>query len=158
MKARNFIALIICLALPLAVGSLSALATAKDLAEWYPELIKPSFNPPNSVFGPVWTVLYLLMGVSFYMVWNTSSGELRTKAFLVFGVQLFLNFWWSVFFFSFQRPDVALAEICLLWLAVLYMIFTFKGVKPLAAYLQIPYLLWISFATVLNEAIWTLNK
>ena len=121
-------------------------------------LIKPPFNPPNYLFGPVWSALYLLMGVSLFMIVKMEKSELRINAILVFGIQLFLNFWWSIFFFRFHRPDVALAEIVLMWFAILFMIFSFYKAKPVAAYLQIPYLLWVSFASVLNASIWWLNK
>lgn len=159
MNLKSIFQLIVCLAIPLAVGALSGFITAREITgDWFILLTKPGFNPPNSLFGPVWTVLYALMGVSLFMIWNSEASETRTNALLVFFGQLFLNFWWSVFFFSFQRPDVALGEIILLWLSIIYMILAFKKIKPVAAYLQIPYLLWVSFASVLNGAIWWLNR
>ncbi len=158
MKARYILRFIICLAIPLLVGSLSGYLTVSAITGWYADLIKPSFNPPNYLFAPVWTSLYLLMGVSLYMVWHTEPSKTRTRAVLVFYIQLFLNFWWSIFFFRFERPDIALVEIALLWVSILYMIITFHKIKPIAAYLQIPYLLWVSFAAILNQAIWWLNR
>lgn len=159
MKAKTIFQLAVCLVLPLAIGGLSGIATAGAVTgDWFINLQKPSFNPPNYLFGPVWSLLYLLMGVSLFLIWNTEKSEARSNALLVFFIQLFLNFWWSIFFFSFQRPDIALAEIALLWVSIAYMIFSFKKLKPIAAYLQIPYLLWVSFASILNGALWWLNK
>ncbi|MES2621316.1 MAG: TspO/MBR family protein [Bacteroidota bacterium] len=158
MKFKDFTELIICLVIPLSIGSISGFATSSAITNWYAGLIKPSFNPPNYLFAPVWTALYFLMGVSLYIISRSGSDELRSKAILVFFIQLFLNFWWSIFFFSFERPDVALAEIVLLWLSIVYMIYTFRKINSVAAYLQIPYLLWVSFAAVLNQSIWWLNR
>ena len=158
MKARSILRFIICLAIPVLVGGLSGYLTSGAIANWYADLIKPSFNPPNYLFGPVWTTLYLLMGVSLYMVWHTEPSKTRTRAVLVFYIQLLLNFWWSIFFFRFQRPDIALIEIVVLWVSILYMIITFYKLKPWAAFLQIPYLLWVTFAAILNQAIWWLNR
>lgn len=150
---------ILCVALPLCVAGLSSYVTAPYmLEEWFINLNKPSFYPPVIAFPVVWTILYTLMGVSLFMVVRQPAGSQRTNAILVWGMQLFLNFWWSIFFFRFQRPDVALAEIVLLWLTILWMILAFRKVKPLAAYLQVPYLLWVSFATFLNATLWLMNK
>jgi len=144
---------------PLAIGGFSGFLTANEVnGDWFNSLVKPSFNPPNYLFGPVWSTLYLLMGVSLFMAVKEVGGELRTNAILLFCIQIFLNFWWSIFFFRFQRPDVALVEIIVMWFSILAMIFALHKVKPLAAYLQIPYLLWVSFATALNASFWWLNK
>ena len=137
---------------------MSGAVTSGAIDYWYSDLLKPSFNPPNYVFAPVWTGLYILMGVSLFIIWNSEPGLLRSKAILIFLTQLFLNFWWSIFFFSFERPDVALVEIVVLWLSIAYMIYVFFKVKPIAAYLQVPYLAWVSFAAVLNQSIWWLNR
>lgn len=158
MKAKNFFVLILCIAVPLITGGISGVLTSSAITGWYAELIKPSFNPPNYLFAPVWTVLYILMGVSLFLIYRLQASELRSNALLVFAGQLFLNFWWSVFFFSFQRPDVALAEILLLWLSIVYMIYSFRKLNVTAAYLQIPYLCWVSFAALLNYSVWQLNK
>ena len=159
MKAKNIFQLALCIAVPLIAGGFSGFITAGAVTgDWFILLNKPTFNPPNYLFGPVWTILYALMGISLFMIWNSEASEARTNALLVFFGQLFLNFWWSIFFFSFQRPDVALGEIILLWLSIIYMIVSFKKIKPIAAYLQIPYLLWVSFASVLNGAMWWLNR
>ena len=159
MKLRSVFQFILCVTFPLAIGGLSGYLTANEINDdWFVNLIKPPFNPPNYLFGPVWTTLYLMMGVSLFMIMKSSKIGFRTDAILAFGMQLFLNFWWSIFFFRFQRPDVALVEIVMLWFSILFMLFSFYKVKPLAAYLQIPYLLWVSFAFMLNASFWWLNK
>ena len=147
----------ICLLLPLAIGGISGYATASGITDWYAHLNKPSFNPPNYLFGPVWTFLYLLMGVSLFIVWRSPAGPDRTQALRIFAVQLTLNFLWSFLFFRFNLPGLALLEIIMIWISILTMILLFGRISKPAAYLQIPYLLWVSFATVLNGAIWYLN-
>ena len=146
-----------CIALPLGIGGLSGFLTASEISGWYETLQKPSFNPPNYIFGPVWTALYLLMGISLLMVWNTGTTARKRKALLAFVIQLTLNFLWSILFFRMHRVDLALADIVLLWIAILSMMVYFYGVRKIAAFLQIPYLLWVTFATALNTAILLLN-
>lgn len=159
VKVKTVFQFLLCMIVPLAIGGFSGYLTANEIADdWFVNLIKPPFNPPNYLFGPVWSALYLLMGISLFLIVKTQSSARRTNAILIFGMQLFLNFWWSIFFFRFHRPDVALVEIGLMWLFILWMIFSFYKVKPVAAYLQIPYLLWVSFASVLNASFWWLNK
>lgn len=137
------------------VGGISGIATVSGIKEWYVHLNKPFFNPPNYLFGPVWSFLYLLMGVSLYMILRTSKPKKR--AIIVFSIQLFLNFWWSFLFFKFQLLGISLIEIFLMWLSILWMIIEFKKINKTAAYLQIPYLAWVTFATLLNTSIWYLN-
>ena len=153
----NIPILILCIVIPLAVGGISSFATASSIKTWFVTLKKPSFNPPNYLFAPVWTLLYILMGVSLYMIWQSPSGDARTNALLVFGIQLFLNFAWSFVFFYFRKITLALLDILLLWIAIIIMIILFYGINPTASLLQIPYLLWVSFATALNGAIRKLN-
>jgi len=155
---KNLLILSACIALPLAVGGLSGYLTVGGLAEWSVNLKKPSFNPPGWIFGPVWTLLYALMGVSLYMVIKSGSQEVRTAAYAVFAVQLALNFWWSFIFFNSRELGWALLEILVLWLAILAMILLFYRISKPAALLQIPYLLWVSFATILNATLWWMNK
>lgn len=151
--------LIISFLLPISIGGLSGYITRNDPGgEWFKTLTKPFFNPPSYLFGPVWTVLYILMGISLYLIWNSPKTPLRQKALIVFAVQLFFNFWWSILFFSFHTLLIALIEILLLWILIVYMIAVFKKIKPIAGYLQIPYLLWVTFATILNISLWYLNK
>lgn len=158
MSLAVVVQLICCLAFPLIVGGLSGALTAKAIPGWYAQLRKPSFNPPNQLFAPAWTLLYLLMGISLFLIWKLPESEAKSTALWIFGIQLFLNFCWSIIFFYFKCPALAFIEILILWLFILWMIIAFVGVKPLAAYLQIPYLCWVSFAALLNFYIWRLNK
>jgi len=158
MDKAKLLKLLGSLILPIGLGSIAGIITAKEISAWYAALNKPSFNPPGYLFGPVWSALYILMGVSMFLIWNTPKTTLRQKALTVFGVQLFFNFWWSILFFSFHTILLSLVDILLLWFLIIYMITLFKKIKPVAAYLQIPYLLWLTFATVLNICIWYLNR
>ena len=148
----------VCIGGVLLIGSISGLANAGSINGWYSSLNKPSFNPPNYLFGPVWTFLYILMGISLYMILQTPKTEIRNAALLIFAIQLALNFSWSFLFFYFKAPLFAFIEIIIMWISILVMIFTFYRISPVSAYLQVPYLLWVSFASVLNGAIWYLNK
>ncbi|MFB6457128.1 TspO/MBR family protein [Chitinophaga sp. Hz27] len=154
---KKFFNIVICIALPLITGGVSAYITAQHVRTWYPSLIKPSFNPPNAIFAPVWTVLYILMGISLYLVLQQPKSNERTKAIILFGIQLFFNFCWSILFFRFQLISVALIDILLLWFSIVFMIRQFYRVAATAANLQWPYLAWVSFATILNASIWYLN-
>ncbi len=154
---NKLLKLFLCILIPLAIGAISGIATSSGLNDWYMTLNKPVFNPPGYIFGPVWTVLYILMGVSLYLIWQSPVSEQRTRAIALFAIQLFLNFWWSFFFFKFQLLGVAFLEIILIWMSIVAMIYAFYRIHKPAAYLQIPYLLWVSFASVLNGAIWWLN-
>jgi translocator protein len=150
--------LFLCLAGPVILGALSGYASVESINGWYASLIKPSFNPPNTIFGPVWTILYLLMGMSLYLILQTPATPFRKKAVLIFLIQFTLNISWSFVFFNFQSPFFALINIVILWITILLMILAFQKLSRLAAYLQIPYLAWVSFASVLNAAIWYLNQ
>lgn len=143
-----------------AAGILGAIPTRDALATWYPRLKKPSFNPPSSVFGPVWTTLYALMGVSLYLVSEDqrAAQAVRGRAQILFGAQLALNTLWSFLFFGRRSPLAALVEIALLWIAILATIAAFARVSRAAALLLVPYLLWVSFAAALNFSIWRLNR
>lgn len=158
MKEIKWPLLLICIAIPLVSGSLSGLAIADHISSWYSTLNKPSFNPPNYLFGPVWSVLYILMGIGLYLILQTPKSAMRTKSIVLFTVQLILNLSWSFIFFNAQSPFAALIIIGILWIAILMMMIYFHTLSPIASYLQIPYLLWVSFASVLNAAIWLLNK
>ncbi len=125
MKSKNLIRFIISITIPLVVGAVSGYATSSNIASWYAYLNKPSFNPPNYLFGPVWTVLYLLMGVSLYLIWISPEGKQKTKALMVFTFQLLLNFAWSFIFFSFHETGLALVEIIVLWMSIVLMIVLF---------------------------------
>lgn len=154
---KNTVKLILCLCGPLLVGGIAGFATATSVDTWYLTLHKPSFNPPNYLFGPVWSLLYLLMGVSFYMILQAPESDQRKRAIIIFYVQLALNFLWSFLFFKFQLVGIAFIEIICMWVSIITMIVLFSKVHKRAAYLQIPYLLWVSFASVLNGAILFLN-
>lgn len=157
MKHSLLYKILLCAVACLLLGSLSGLATGTAVKGWYAEMAKPSWNPPNWIFGPVWTVLYLMMGSAFALVWQASS-KAKNKAMLLFGIQFALNLLWSILFFGFARIDLALIEILLLWLMIFFTILSFYRIKALAAYLLIPYLAWVSFASFLNYTLYTLNN
>jgi tryptophan-rich sensory protein len=147
------------LAVPLLVGGAAGWATAQGVRDWYPSLVKPPFNPPAWVFGPVWTTLYILMGVAFFLVWRKGPEvEGVRRAMWAFGLQLFLNFLWSFFFFWARRPDWAFGEILLLLGAIGITTVLFFRVSRLSGWLMTPYLAWATFASVLNASIWILNR
>ena len=150
---------IIAVAAPIVIGGLSGFATARGVSTWYPTLVKPSFNPPAWVFGPVWTALYFMMGVAAFIVWRQGIGADGVRvALVVFVVQLALNGLWSILFFGMQSPGWALVEIVVLWLAIGVTIRLFWVVVPTAGALLLPYMAWVSFATVLNASLWWLNR
>ncbi|MCJ7630404.1 MAG: tryptophan-rich sensory protein [Longimicrobiales bacterium] len=155
----NFIRLAISVVTPLAVGGLSGFATARGVQEWYPTLVKPSFNPPSWVFGPVWTLLYLMMGIAAFLVWQKGweTGAVKT-ALALFAIQLILNGLWSVLFFGLRMPGLAFAEILLLWVSIGGTMVLFWRLAPVAGMLLLPYEAWVTFAAVLNGAIWALNR
>lgn len=154
---KNPLALIVCIALPLAVGGTAGFYTVSEIGSWYSTLEKPWFNPPNWIFGPVWTTLYIVMGFSCWRIWNVSAGKARKSALIIYGIQLFLNFWWSILFFHFQQIGLALIEIVLLWISIVMMIVQFYKLDKPAGLLQIPYIMWVSFAGMLTAAIYSLN-
>ncbi len=141
-----------------AVAGLGAAATSTSVNGWYQTLVKPSWNPPDWIFGPVWTALYLLMGVSAWLVWRHQGWPAARPALLWFGVQLLLNLLWSVVFFGMQRPGLACIEMVLLWFSIVATCRTFRARSSNAAILLVPYLAWTSFAAVLNFAIWRMNS
>lgn len=157
MKAKHILTLAACILIPLITGSIAGLVTSENIPGWYAHLSKPGFNPPDYLFGPVWTFLYILMGISLFLVWRSPPGSQRRRGLLIFCCQLALNFAWSFIFFYFRRPGWAFFEIIALWAAILAMILTFYRISRPASLLQVPYLLWVSFATVLNGMIWWLN-
>lgn len=160
---REWLRLAGWLALPLAVGGLSGLVTAGVVKSWYPTLVAPSFAPPDWLFGPVWTGLYLMMGLAAYLAGRAArasgggeeAGRLATTLFVV---QLALNGIWSLLFFGLQSPGLALAEILLLWLAIGATVRQFSRLSNPAAALLLPYWGWVTFAAVLNGAFWWLNR
>ena len=144
----------------LVIGYFSGMGTRSAITTWYPTLVKPSFNPPNWVFAPVWSMLYIMMGVAAGLVWNRIDfeKEIVKKALVFFAIQLALNALWSYLFFGLRNPTLAGIEIVILWLMIFETYVKFSKINKIAGYLFIPYLLWVSFATVLNASIWWLNR
>ena len=156
---KPWLKLVIAIAVPLGVGAVAGLFTASGVDGWYRTIEKPSWNPPGWVFGPVWTTLYILMGIAFYLVWKSNaSDKLKRPAMTLWVVQLVLNFFWTLIFFGAQEPGWALVEIIGLWIFILLTILAFARIHKTAAWLLVPYLLWVSFATVLTGTIWQLNS
>jgi tryptophan-rich sensory protein len=158
MKANQTGKLVASLLLPLAIGGIAGIFTSEAIPGWYATLYQPSFNPPNWVFGPVWTTLYIILGISLFMIWKLEAGKQRKQAILIFMAQLLLNFGWSFFFFYFKMIGVALLDIFALWIMIIVMLVHFYKLKPIAAYINIPYLVWVTFATALNLAYFFLNR
>lgn len=181
MKFLNAIKLLASIIICELAGVLGSVFTYSKISTWYKTLEKPGFNPPGWIFGPVWTTLFLLMGISLYLVWakdwqtdnkifcskrkiwNSWSQKFfdgkwqKANIILIFAVQLFLNVLWSVIFFGMQNPGVAFFELLMLWFAILYTIINFYRISKVAAYLLLPYILWVSFAGILNYFLWILN-
>lgn len=157
MSRSNIIKLTISLLVPLSVGAVAGMFTSQAVPTWYASLNRPSFSPPNWVFGPVWTSLYILLGLSFFLIWKENPSKQRNYAIIVFSIQMLLNFAWSFIFFYFNMIGAALIEIILLWFSIVAMIHLSYKIKPIAAYLNIPYLLWVSFAAILNAGYYFLN-
>lgn len=158
LRRRPLIALIVSTGICLLVGLSGAIVTATSVREWYPHIEKPSWTPPGAVFGPVWTVLYLLMGVSAWLIWRHAAEIQRRRALWIFAIQLALNSIWSFVFFGLRNPGWAALEIVLLWSAIVATLVAFARISRVAAGLLVPYLLWVSFAAALNLSIWSLNR
>jgi tryptophan-rich sensory protein len=162
MKAQksNIVALVIALAAPFLVAAIGGIATASSVSTWYPTLNKPAWNPPAWLFGPVWTLLYLMMGIASWLVWQKrvqNEAQVR-RALGWYGLQLGLNLFWSVIFFGLRQVGLALIEIVALWSTLLITIVKFGRIRRDAAGLLLPYLLWTTFAAALNATIWWLNR
>lgn len=138
------------------IGGLGAIATTPNIDSWYATLNKPSFSPPNYLFAPVWTILYALMGVAIYLVWSNEKKN-KKAAYITFLIQLGLNLMWSFIFFGYKLLFPAFIEIVLMWIFILLTIFNFKKISVVAAWLMLPYILWVSFASILNFAVWWIN-
>jgi benzodiazapine receptor len=151
--------LLVSLAACQLAGFLGSIFTRSAIASWYAQLQKPSFAPPNWLFAPMWISLYLLMAVAAYLVWQKGLGSSGVRAALgVFLVQLLLNALWSPVFFGLRSPLAGAAIIVVLWLAILATIIAFAKISPPAAWLLVPYILWVSLATALNISIYFLNR
>jgi len=154
----NTTKLVISIVLTVGFGLLGGISTASEIQTWYLHLNKPSWNPPNWLFAPVWTSLYLLMGIAFYLVWrSTADTDKKQWAIIIFIAQFALNFAWSHIFFKEHQMGWAFVEIVVLWLAILCTIIAFGSIHKTAAWLLVPYISWVSFAAILNYTIWQLN-
>lgn len=154
-RRGQFLVLLGFIALVLVLGFLAGQVTTPNIPTWYAGLAKPSFNPPNWIFAPVWTALYILMAVAAWRVWRISGWQ--SKGLALWLIQLTLNVAWSFLFFGAHNPGVALADLAVLWLAIIATIAVFWRADRLAGILLVPYLAWVSFAGVLNYWIWQLN-
>ncbi len=178
-NSKPLLALVTCLIIPQLFALIGAYFTTPAISGWYSTLVKSPLNPPSWVFAPVWTVLFLLMGVAAFLVCKKGMDPRMRKddkrgseddrggngnerkvilALTIFGLQLVLNTLWSIIFFGMHNPGAALVEIVILWIAILATVITFYRVSKPASYLLLPYILWVSFAAVLNFSIWNLNK
>lgn len=154
---KNALALILLLALCFGVAGLGGYWTSSTVGTWYQTLRKPSWTPPGWIFGPVWTLLYAMMAVAAWLIWLRRSESGTTLALTLFAIQLAFNLAWSGLFFALKSPAAGLADILLLWLAILATLLAFWRISTPAGLLLLPYLLWVSFATALNFALWRMN-
>lgn len=159
MSIKNLGKLLASIIVAEAAGLIGSVATIPAIGTWYKTLIKPPFSPPNWIFGPVWTILYILMGVALYLVWDkgTQKKTVRT-AMWVFFIHLVVNSGWSIVFFGLHSLFGGFVVLLILWMFIVALIWKFYEVNKLAAYLLVPYILWVSFAGVLNASIWLLNR
>ncbi len=170
MKIKTFFQILAAIAICELAGLIGTIFTFNSVNTWYVTLVKPALNPPSWVFGPVWTTLYALMGIAAFIIWNKGrphnlidpllhpyAKRNSRRALRLFGIQLVLNAIWSIIFFGAKNPGAALIEITLMWIAIVLTTIVFYRISKTAAYLMIPYILWVSFATYLNAGIWLLN-
>lgn len=158
-KSSDSTKLIISITICLLAGFLGSIFTAPSIPVWFETLAKPSFAPPNWLFFPVWTVLFMMMGISLFIIWKMDMKNQKVrKALILFGAQLVLNVLWSAAFFGLKSPLAGLIDIIILWILILFTTLNFIQLSRAAGLLLIPYLLWVSFAAILNFAIWRLNS
>ncbi|MEA2020393.1 MAG: TspO/MBR family protein [Patescibacteria group bacterium] len=153
----NIIKFFTSLLITLSAGGIGSIFTTPAIPTWYETLKKPKFNPPGWVFGPAWTILYILISISFHLIWSTVGFEKNKKVLVIFVIQLVLNALWSIIFFGLQNPALAFIEIVILWVAILLTLLNFYKLDRTAGLLLVPYLLWVTFAALLNFSIWQLN-
>ena len=140
------------------IGGISGSFTSASINTWYVTLNKPWFNPPNWIFAPVWTLLYIMMGIAFYLIWKTEAvNYVKQTAVILFAAQLLINFLWSLIFFYLKQPGWAMLDIILMWILIIATIFSFGKISSTAAWLMLPYICWVSFAMILNFYLWKLN-
>ena len=158
MRLNGWQKFAVSLILPQCAGMIGGLFTASNIPAWYAYLNKPSFTPPSWVFAPVWLALYLMMGVALFLVWNADTSRPLVRAVLgLFAAQLLLNTAWTFLFFGLRSPFWGLVDIAVLWLALTALVILFMRVRLAAGLLLVPYWVWLSFASVLNYTIWTMN-
>jgi len=158
MNAKNVVKLLLSLGACLSAGAIGSIFNIAAIPTWYVTLNKPFFSPPNWIFAPVWTALFIMMGASLYLVWKEGFGKVDVKKGVhIFSIQLVLNLLWSAVFFGLKAPLAAFIEIIALWVFIWLTIKQFKKVSKTAAWLLVPYLCWVSFATLLTLSIWVLN-
>ena len=157
MEKQNIIKLILAIIICQLAGIVGSIFTSPNITTWYASIVKPAFNPPNWIFAPVWTTLFLLMGISLYLIIKEKQTPKIRLAEGVFAIQLILNIIWSVLFFGLNNIGAAFAEIIILWIAIAATIYYFYKISKPAAYLLVPYIAWVSFATILNYSIFMLN-
>jgi tryptophan-rich sensory protein len=156
---KKFGKLVCSVSVCLLTGFLGSFVTMDSVSTWYADLSRPSFTPPDWTFGVVWPILYVMMGISAFLIWNVGLDKRQTKvAIRLFIIQLVLNGLWTPIFFGLHLIALALVEIVLLWVAILLTLLAFWRISKLSAFLLIPYILWVSFAVVLNAALWYLNR
>ena len=149
--------IIVCVLICTSLGFLSGFSTADSISNWFQYVKKPSWNPPNWLFAPVWTALYILMGISVALIWHSKATN-KSQAIWLFVIQFILNLCWSLIFFNLHQTGWAFVEIIVMLIFIVLTIISFYKIDKTAAYLLLPYICWVSFATVLNGSIWFLNK
>lgn len=155
---KNWMKLLISLIIPQVVAGVAAVFTKAETSGWFLTIQKPEWNPPNWLFAPVWTVLYIMMGVSLYLVWSAKkSTSQKGTAITFWAIQLLLNFLWSFIFFNQHLLFGGLIDIILLWIFIIITIFSFAKISKTAAWLLVPYISWVTFAALLNFEIWKIN-
>lgn len=158
MKIKNIAKLILAIVVCQIAGAIGSIFTFSSIPIWYATINKPSFTPPNWLFGPVWITLYTLMGVSLYLIWNKGLKNKEVKSSLfIFSAQLALNALWSILFFGLKFPFYAFVEIIILWIAIALTIFKFYKISKNAGLILLPYMVWVSIALTLNLYVWILN-
>lgn len=156
---QKILKIVLVIMVCVSIGYLSGMVTRDSITTWHPTLVKPIFNPPNWIFGPVWTLLYFMMGIATGLIWTSGYDEKKVKKALgFFAIQFGLNALWSYLFFGLRNPLLALIEIIILWLLIFETYNQFKKIDKVAGLLLLPYLAWVSFAVVLNFSIWWLNR
>jgi benzodiazapine receptor len=158
MDVKRWLPLGLFLLLAFAAAAIGSLATFTSVSTWYPTLQKPTWSPPNAVFGPVWSILYVLMAIATWRAWRVGDASTARRTVSLYSAQLTLNALWSILFFGLRRPGVAFVEIIVLWLLLIVILRRYWRADRVAAYLWLPYVAWVTFAAALNGAIWSLNR